>query len=294
MLAPWRWRSACVRQRWGAQPLRASTTSCSRPIRPTAPLLAPRGETAFMPGDWACPSCGGHNFRSRQSCFRCAGPRPVGSSSPVGAPGDRSQIQHSSPGRKPRGRLSVQSSIAQLPPERMNWLCKSCLEVNFARRARCYFCEAERPSLQSQTTDSAAKDEQAGAAPPEPGPVATKWHCPSCTVPNAPDRDFCFVCATARPKAAAGHSTPEAEKLWVCRTCEMPNPLEDRFCPCGERRFSAIERAELDKALGKVPCDEAREWVCTHCTMINHPARGRCMRCGADPGTPPRRKNHAV
>lgn len=34
------------------------------------------GRHDFKPGDWACQSCGAHNFASRSACFRCSLPRP--------------------------------------------------------------------------------------------------------------------------------------------------------------------------------------------------------------------------
>jgi hypothetical protein len=35
----------------------------------------PRPPPEMKPGDWMCPSCGGHNFSSRSLCFKCSAVR---------------------------------------------------------------------------------------------------------------------------------------------------------------------------------------------------------------------------
>jgi hypothetical protein len=290
----------------------------------------------FMPGDWACAACGAHNFRSRQACYKCAGPRLPASSSSSGGGGAAAGLgegssttsgrrHHNSPsatlGRRAAGHASVANlprefthvspEFAKLPVEKMNWLCEKCVEVNFARRTRCFFCDAAKPdmrggdaspekkSLPLSLTGSASAVEDgarltgqsvdgadgavaamaAASAPDE------SWHCPACSVPNAPSRTWCFVCSTDRPadgggKPAGDGSTGQAANaLWVCRTCLLANPRSARFCICGERQPSPEEMDALERGLGLKP-PKPTEWACTHCTMLNFVRRERCARCG--------------
>mmetsp|Transcript_9635 Transcript_9635/g.14436 ORF Transcript_9635/g.14436 Transcript_9635/m.14436 type:complete len:416 (+) Transcript_9635:54-1301(+) len=38
--------------------------------------LGPRLPTNFRPGDWMCASCGAHNYRSREECYKCNKKKP--------------------------------------------------------------------------------------------------------------------------------------------------------------------------------------------------------------------------
>jgi hypothetical protein len=68
----------------------------------------------IRPGDWLCPdpTCGNHNFASRNECKRCGVPKGAQISKTGMRPGD--------------------------------WLCIQCLNHNFANRDSCNKCQAAR------------------------------------------------------------------------------------------------------------------------------------------------------
>merc|ERR1719310_2147730 len=45
------------------------------------------GTSSFLPGDWACPKCGDHQFARNLSCRSCGGPKPKGADDDPGGGG---------------------------------------------------------------------------------------------------------------------------------------------------------------------------------------------------------------
>jgi len=48
---------------------------------PSGPTQAAAPPTNFRPGDWMCPKCNFHNYRSKATCPQCSTPQPAGGSS---------------------------------------------------------------------------------------------------------------------------------------------------------------------------------------------------------------------
>merc|ERR1740129_757000 len=86
----------------------------------SAPYMAamPSGMGGNMrPGDWMCPSCGNHNFSSRENCNRCGNPKQMPKSMPQ-----------------------------NLPPNFRDgdWMCPECNNHNFASKTACNKCGAPK------------------------------------------------------------------------------------------------------------------------------------------------------
>lgn len=112
-----------------------------------------RFEPPDRSGDWICEACGKDNFARRTSCFQCQAPRTAADGTRHGRPRE--------PGLPP------------LPPPALkpgDWLCALCGMDNFARRDRCFRCDAPRQ-------ESRGPDDHPGVYPggmhvPPPHPVA--------------------------------------------------------------------------------------------------------------------------
>ena len=101
---------------------------------PLALVAAPVAQAAFQsaqfrPGDWTCKACNAHNFRSRNTCFSCNGPKPDG------AGGDAA-------GGAGGGAGGNASASFDFKPG--DWTC-SCGQHNFRRRTQCMACNKPRP-----------------------------------------------------------------------------------------------------------------------------------------------------
>jgi hypothetical protein len=290
-----------VQPPYAPQPASASTGTPA----PRAALFATRvllsSSAKFMRGDWTCAACEAHNFRSRQACFKCAAPRPQQASGDSQSQSPSSGRPAGTRGTHPRpsqtfGTISEERVRAYRAGQPLNWLCEKCLEVNFARRASCFFCTHPRPaSLAPDALPNATRTagaEHAGSLdkPADDAPAAAKapeteqWHCQACGVPNAAARTWCFVCSADRPAPRAPSTTANGAQAgetlaWICPTCNEANPRSTEECGCGELRPSDAELDELERALGIKPL-RPYEWACMRCTMLNFRTRPKCVRCG--------------
>eukprot|EP00884_Botryococcus_braunii_P019802 jgi/Botrbrau1/6505/Bobra.0034s0078.1 len=80
-----------------------------------------------------------------------------------------------------------------------DWQCAACRSHNFASRARCFQCMAEKPFSAGTAggPDSMFRSSTAAAAPPanfKPG----DWLCQSCRTHNFASRTQCFRCGIAK------------------------------------------------------------------------------------------------
>ncbi|MQL82198.1 hypothetical protein Taro_014669 [Colocasia esculenta] len=91
------------------------------------------------PGDWYC-ACGGHNFASRSSCFRCGAFKDESTAGfEGGGDGPRPRSYGFGGGGGGGGRAGWKSG---------DWICTraGCNEHNFASRMECFRCNAPRDS----------------------------------------------------------------------------------------------------------------------------------------------------
>ena len=107
----------------------------------------------FKPGDWSCPQCGAHNFASRQACFSCQGPRPMGV--PMAGGGAGAVQQHGGGygvggvgygGAMYGGRGGGMRGMGAPNFKPGDWICTGCSYHNFASRFQCFKCNTPRPS----------------------------------------------------------------------------------------------------------------------------------------------------
>jgi len=80
---------------------------------------------SFRPGDWICPKCKAHNYKSKDKCFKCSEPKPINAE---------------------KDSLAL---VGGVPPNFRvgDWLCDNCNAHNYASKNRCYKCNALKPEL---------------------------------------------------------------------------------------------------------------------------------------------------
>ena len=113
-----------------AAPVAVAVTAA---VTPVAVAQAAFQGSAFRPGDWNCPSCRIHNFRSRTTCFACNCPKPEG------AGGDSAGGAGGGGGGGGAG-----GGAASFDFKPGDWTC-SCGQHNFRRRTQCMACNKPRP-----------------------------------------------------------------------------------------------------------------------------------------------------
>ncbi|XP_062617877.1 zinc finger Ran-binding domain-containing protein 2-like [Saccostrea cucullata] len=98
------------------------------------------GSGRFKPneGDWVCPDpkCGNVNFSRRNECNRCGQEKKDGTVFKKGGTEIGKQLAD-----KSKGLFSAD-----------DWQCKSCANVNWARRTTCNVCNAPKYGKQEQRT----------------------------------------------------------------------------------------------------------------------------------------------
>jgi len=86
-----------------------------------------------------------------------------------------------------------------------DWECPACHGHNFASRARCYQCAADRPA-------GAGGPPPAGWGPPGGAPVPNwkpgDWMCGGCNTHNFASRAACFRCGAAKEGGGAPGGPP--------------------------------------------------------------------------------------
>lgn len=93
------------------------------------------GKGDMRPGDWACPSCGFHNFSKNEACRRCGTSRPEGAGMAMQGGGQMMGCGGGCGGGGCGG--------PNIRPG--DWFCQACGNHNFARNVACKRCGAPKP-----------------------------------------------------------------------------------------------------------------------------------------------------
>ena len=141
----------------------------------------------FQP-DWKCSSCGNINFARREECKQCSKARTA-DCQPAYAPGHASL----KPSKGGKGGMPG----VQYDPD---WVCSSCQNINFARRAECRQCgKARSPDCQPAYAPGHANLKTRGGNP-DPGLAGFSvgdWRC-SCGFVNFAKRTECLECGAPK------------------------------------------------------------------------------------------------
>ncbi|KAJ4461777.1 hypothetical protein PAPYR_1918 [Paratrimastix pyriformis] len=191
------------------------------------------GARAYVPrvGDWVCPACRNCNYASRTACNKCKAPRPAVTEPPPGldltathadakpvptlsaasvpedSATDHQQQQQEQPEQQQQQQPIIESQPGHLPvqpPERPlktlregDWICRSCLNHNYAHREVCNRCKGPKPE------DIAANNAELFEAFQQHQASSRKvcegdWQCVLCRNHNYAHRIQCNRCGSPR------------------------------------------------------------------------------------------------
>ena len=220
---------------------------------------------AGLDGNWSCEACGNVNFPFRETCNRCATPKPY--------------VQPT--GGRPMAGING------------NWECLSCGNVNFAHRDACNLCAMPREQkLQKRGPPMAGLDGNWACEACGNVNFPHRDRCNRCSTPKPPD----MLMATAPTMLATAPSAPQTkgpvagvDGNWTCLACGNVNFAKRELC----NRCSALKPLALDVGDGMTQplvtslvthrgppiAGVDGNWACPQCQNINFAHRSSCNRC---------------
>eukprot|EP00028_Trichosphaerium_sp_Am-I-7-wt_P012102 CAMPEP_0168523558 /NCGR_PEP_ID=MMETSP0405-20121227/10055_1 /TAXON_ID=498012 /ORGANISM="Trichosphaerium sp, Strain Am-I-7 wt" /LENGTH=294 /DNA_ID=CAMNT_0008545455 /DNA_START=5 /DNA_END=889 /DNA_ORIENTATION=+ len=245
----------------------------------------------FKPGDWMCPNCNAHNFRSRSQCMKCNAEGGSGG-------GGRSQRRDYDDNRgydrrggrdryddrgdrggrfsrDDRGRdYSRSPPRGRTPPNFKpgDWMCDECDAHNFSRRDTCMRCSKDRPagggggssyggSRYGGGRDGGYSGGRSGGFDRPDNFKPGDWMCPNCNAHNFRSRSQCMKCATSKDEAGGFDDDPRGG---------------------GGRNDRGNDRGSYGGGRGDLPPNfKPGDWMCDECSFHNFRSNTECKRCGA-------------
>eukprot|EP00440_Ansanella_granifera_P033083 gb/GFBE01035896.1/.p1 GENE.gb/GFBE01035896.1/~~gb/GFBE01035896.1/.p1 ORF type:complete len:224 (+),score=25.12 gb/GFBE01035896.1/:1-672(+) len=205
--ASWVQRGECrpVALSWPAASCLVRTFSQFGQPEQGAPAATNLQEDRWLPGDWICLDCKGHNFAKSMRCRSCGAAKFSSQSQDSGALPAGWQVAHDPNGtpyyynekdpagtttwQRPQSNPADASSVIMEAFKKSSrpgdWLCGSCQTHNFSSRSLCKTCEAPR------TADSISAEGRPG-----------DWMCGQCRHYNFANRQSCGKCAAQRPESS--------------------------------------------------------------------------------------------
>lgn len=215
---------------------------------------------AGLDGNWSCEACGNVNFQFRDTCNRCATPKPyvqpAGQKPIAGINGNWECLSCGNVNFAHRDACNLcampreQKLQKRGPPMAGldgNWACEACGNVNFPHRDRCNRC-----STPKQPAIGMAPMAAMAPTPQTKGPVAGvdgNWTCLACSNVNFAKRDMCNRCTALKPLDVVEY--PMTQPLVTSLVTHRGPPV-----------------AGVDG-----------NWACPQCQNINFAHRSSCNRC---------------
>jgi len=231
----------------------------------------------FRPDDWACPSCGNHNFASKTACNKChlgrvdGLPQAPGGGGATFRPGD--------------------------------WACPSCNNHNYADKTACNRCQFPKNGLAGgmgmggygrrkgfgkgggMRGTPFSKDPVQGLGPMRPG----DWICAQCGNHNYASRMACNKCFSPPAYMSNGYmmsgggfgkggkgGSMKHEGDWTCYACNNLNYASREACnKCQIPKTTFISKSGM----------RVGDWLCTACRNHNFKDKAWCNKCHVPKGS---------
>lgn len=226
-----------------------------------------------------CPSCGNHNFASREVCNKCAAPKAGGAGGGFGAVKKQATANRAMPFPAAAG----PAAIGTMRPG--DWCCSACGNHNFANREVCNKCKMPKMAsmmggmgmFQGMTPQIMANMMpgmmNAGNAKPTGAMRPGDWKCHACGNINFASRTHCNKAECGVAKSAYISKSGMRPGDWLCPMCENHNFSDKTECvkckhPRGNTPLSMHNMKEGD-------------WLCPMCNNHNYQDKIVCNRCQA-------------
>jgi len=256
----------------------------------------------FRPGNWACPSCGNHNFASKTACNNCQLPKEGLDGLPM--PSD---------GGGGRGGGGGGGGGDVRPGD---WTCPSCNNHNYANKTACNRCSLPKMDFGGAAEAFGGGAEAAlggygkmmggqgsGAARGTPYGQSRPgdWACVQCGNHNYASRTACNKCQMPPEHMSNGYSMTAAPMLPSDYTAEMlsrsilnelaggkggmAGPHDDWICyACNDSNYGSMDSCktcQMPKTTFVAKSGmRVGDWLCTACNNHNYRDKQVCNKCG--------------
>jgi len=234
---------------------------------------------AMRPGDWACPSCGNHNYASKMACNKCQIPKGamggmggMGAYAPMGGKGYGMMKGGASPYGKSKDASGMRPG---------DWSCPSCGNHNYADKMACNRCRTPKAAgmgmgvmgmggmgMGGMSMMPGMMPMMGGAGQQRPG----DWKCFACDNVNYASREQCNKCQVSKSTYIAKTGVRPGD--WLCSMCQNHNYADKMACQkCNAPKGN-------NEVLGTNKMKQG-DWLCPKCSNHNYADKAHCNRCQA-------------